>query len=136
MESSRANQDKEVDRDPQKQNEKQGSTNDTAVDTSVAQEMEGVQARDRPKRGGQRQKNTKEKRASEWGKDGNKKKRVWYPPLLADFHVVKTVDVIINPLEPQVRLHPRKYIQLEPLEREETGHAGGIDSNALVDGFH
>ena len=46
------------------------------------------------------------------------------------------MDILINPLEPQIRLHPRKFLELEPLERDEIGHAGGIDSNALVDGFN
>ena len=136
MDSTTTNPEKEVIQDPQQQQETEETTAETGANTDVVQEGVDVQARGRPQMGGQRQKGASAKGTNREKEVGNKKKRKRYPPLPAEFHEVKTVDILINPLEPQIRLHPRKFLQLEPLERDEIGHAGGIDSNALVDGFY
>ena len=82
MESSEANQGKEVDQDPQQQNVTEGNSSKEVGGGSAISEVEEVQARGRPQRGGQRQKGAKDKRANQEKEAGNKKKKSVVRPYL------------------------------------------------------
>ena len=97
MDSTTTNQAKEVVQDPQQQQETEETTAETEANTDAVQEEVNVQARGRPQRGGPRQKGASAKGTNREKEVGNKKKRKRYPPLPAEFHEVKTVDISDKP---------------------------------------
>ena len=51
------------------------------------------------------------------------------------FKTIKQVDLTIFPVQPILRLHPRKLLQIERPNRDEATHTGGFDTNVTVEGF-
>ena len=52
------------------------------------------------------------------------------------FNTVLMLDLTVAPLDPPLRLHNKKFLQLEKQERAISNHAGGIDTCVSVEGFY
>ena len=52
------------------------------------------------------------------------------------FSTVMILDQELTPFTPHLRLHMKKFLQLERHERKNATHGGGIDSRVIVSGFH
>ena len=52
------------------------------------------------------------------------------------FNTVMILDQELTPFSPHLRLHTKKFLQLERHDRKDAAHAGGIDSRVIVSGFH
>ena len=59
------------------------------------------------------------------------------PPARVDqnFFEIKKVKVKVTPFEPALRLYPRKFLELERVNRRKDAHVGGIDTEVTVADF-
>ena len=52
-----------------------------------------------------------------------------------NFFKIKKVKVKVTPFEPALRLYPRKFLELERVNRRKEAHVGGIDTEVTVADF-
>ena len=52
-----------------------------------------------------------------------------------DFYEVKVININLTPIEPGLRFHHQKFLELERVAHQTNLHPGGIDSRVKLNGF-